>query len=226
MRRPGRSEPLDPLSLRDPRLAARWERARAALARTKPSLARWRIVRDVIDAKPPLYLAGGFRTAKAFLAKHAGVERRTARRMMTLARHATDADLARWSAPKLEAAISFLAARGALPSGRVRFAALRVPTRRGEVPLGDAGVGEVRAAAREALPLPPGIRRLRAAMTGELEGVRIVLGRGRVSFLAVPIEALPALARAIAPRRQHTHSLETTPAPSRPTREPARRGGL
>ncbi len=117
--------------------------------------AYWEAVQAIIDHTPPLYLAGGFSTVRAFLAKVVGEKERTAFRMMRVARFASPDDETRYGTSKLDAALSYLAAKGLQLDGPkipVDFARLKFPaTRDGKVlhlGLEEATVAEITAATR------------------------------------------------------------------------------
>lgn len=117
--------------------------------------AYWEAVGAIIDHDPPVYLAGGCATVTAFLAQHVGESERTARRMVRVARYASPDDETRFGVSRLDAALTLLEAQGMdLVRGHVPvdFARLRVAVKRdgkaARVPLLEATVDEVRAAAR------------------------------------------------------------------------------
>lgn len=117
--------------------------------------AYWEAVQAIIDHTPPLYLAGGFPTVRAFLAKVVGEKERTAFRMMRVARFASPDDETRYGTSKLDAALTWLAAKGLQLDGPkipVDFARLKIPaTREGkalQLGLADATVAEIAAATR------------------------------------------------------------------------------
>jgi hypothetical protein len=117
--------------------------------------AYWEAVQAIIDHTPPLYLAGGFATARAFLAKVVGEKERTAFRMMRVARFASPDDETRYGTSKLDLALTYLAAKGLDLDGPkipVDFARLKIPaTRDGkaqQLGLAEATVAEIAAATR------------------------------------------------------------------------------
>lgn len=117
--------------------------------------AYWEAVQAIIDHTPPLYLAGGFTTVRAFLAEVVGEKERTAFRMMRVARFASPDDETRYGTSKLDAALTYLAAKGLQLEGPkipVDFARLKIPTtREGKahlLGLSDATVAEIAAATR------------------------------------------------------------------------------
>ncbi len=174
---------------------------------------RWEAVADIIDHEPPLYLAGGFATAKEFLAAELGETERTARRYMRVARFASPVEEARYGVSKLDAVLAFLEARAGKPFGRlpIDFKRLRIPVQRDQrsrrLTVVSASVEEIRSATRLLLrssgkPAPgsaPLVRAVVAALgTGRLGEVRVRLAGGKLSFSGVPADALPAFAAALA----------------------------
>lgn len=174
---------------------------------------RWEAVAEILDHDPPLYLAGGFATAREFLAAELGETERTARRYVRVARFASPVEEARYGVSKLDAVLAFLEARAGKPFGRlpVDFQRLRIPVRRDERPrrltVASASVEEVRSATRALLRSSGGaapgtaplVRAVDAALAaGPLRGIRVRLAAGRLSFSGVPADALAAFAAALA----------------------------
>ncbi len=99
-------------------LKTKWEKAIATYrgARDAESSGwddRYEALGDIIEAEPPLYLAGGYSTIKAFLAAEApGETERSVRRAVRVARHFDPADEAKHGVAKLEALLDYLAAHG------------------------------------------------------------------------------------------------------------------
>jgi hypothetical protein len=173
----------------------------------------WEAAAAIVEHDPPLYLAGGVATAKAFFVQHLGENERTARRNMRVAKYASPAEEARFGTSKLDAALAYLEAKsGGALQGRlpVDFDKLRIPAERDGKPksvlLADATVQEIAAATRKlsrqahaphpkASPVVAAVTKL--FDTGALRGVSVRLAGGKVSIGSVPVEALTELGRAL-----------------------------
>jgi hypothetical protein len=202
----------------DRALKRKWEAARKVLRDTARGAAsafdeRWETVAEVLEHDPPLYLAGGYASAAAFLRAETGDTIRTALRNVRVAKYASPAEEARYGVSKLDAVLSYLEARTGPLAGRlpVDFSRLRLVVRRADgthrVRVDEATVEEIRAAARalqraarrshpRASPI---VKAVAAAFAkGELRQVRVQLVSGKLSFTAVPVKALAAFGRAVA----------------------------
>jgi len=165
--KPSRTGPLAPTAhvdvVIDRALERRWDQAmkRVSNARREGAGAfdeLWETVAEIVEHDPPLYLAGGFATARAFLTKHLGESERTARRLMRVAKYASPQEEVRYGVSKLDAALAYVeakaggAARGRLP---VDFANLRIPIEgdkeRKTVSFAEATVQQVAVATRRLL---------------------------------------------------------------------------
>jgi hypothetical protein len=71
----------------------------------------WEAVDEIANHDPPLYLAAGCATFKAFLEEHIGEDERTARRNMRVARFASPNEEATYGVSKIDAALSYLEAK-------------------------------------------------------------------------------------------------------------------
>lgn len=199
-------------------LRKRWQRAIDAVKDAKREGASafdvlWETVSEIIDHDPPLYLAGGFATAGAFLTEHLGETERTARRWMRVARYASPAEEARYGVSKLDAVIAYIEAKsGGALQGRlpVAFEKLKIPVERDgksvQVPLDEATVDAVEAATRKlrrAEKKPPRaaspalVAITRALSKGKLRGVSAKISGGKLMLGAVPLDALRDLADAL-----------------------------
>jgi len=202
----------------DPALRRLYRKALAVVRRTARGAAsafdeRWEAVAEILEHDPPLYLAGGYASARAFVRAELGETLRTALRCVRVAKYASPAEEARYGVAKLDAVLGYLEARTGPLRGRlpVDFRKLRLPVRRDgrerRVGVAEASVGEIRAAARalrrragaEGSRQSPVVRAVAAALSsGPLSGVRVRLAAGRLSFSDVPIDQLPAFAAALA----------------------------
>lgn len=174
---------------------------------------QWEAVGAILAHDPPLYLAGGLSTVKAFLEKHVGENERTARRLVRVAKYASPAEEERFGISKLDAAIGFIEAQIGGPAQHrlpVAFDALRIPVEKdgknGHKSLEDSTVEEIQSAARKLLrandkspvKTSPVVKALTQELqSAKLRGVTVRLAGGKVSFGGVPIEALGELSKAL-----------------------------
>ena len=154
---------LSPAALIDRKLDAAWKSAARTIAgegieESNHWDAKWEAVDRVLTHDPPLYLAGGFKTAKAFCSKHLpGVHLQTVRDHTRVARHFTAAHEAAHGVTALAAPLDYLeAVAGELPRVAIDPARTRVVVRRGRanetVLFPTLTTDEMRAAARAKRP--------------------------------------------------------------------------
>jgi hypothetical protein len=146
----------------DRALKARWNEAleRYRVARAEETAGwdeRYEALGDIVDAKPPLYLAGGFKTAGAFLRAEAPeLSERQVRTYIRVARYFDPEDEARHGVSKLEALLDYLEAAGGVPlaPAKLHVERQRVRVKRGKVerrvPFAEVTVQELRAAVKKA----------------------------------------------------------------------------
>ena len=175
---------LSPAALIDRKLDIEWKAAARTIAgegvvESAHWDAKWEAVDRVLTHDPPLYLAGGFKTVKAFCAKHLpGVHLQTVRDSTRVARHFTAAHEAAHGVTSLAALLDYLeAVNGELPRVAIDPARTRVVVRRGRanetVLFPTLTTDEMRAAARAkrpkrrsaAQPADPTARAIVAALT-------------------------------------------------------------
>ena len=138
----------------DPGLKTLWRDAQARYekATTEGASAwdvRYEAIADIIEHQPPLYLAGGYATERAFFEKVVGENRTVVYRNVRVAKYASAKELERYGASVLDAAITFVEAKNGGPlKGRtpIDFATLRIPVKSGSKRLADSTVKELRAA--------------------------------------------------------------------------------
>ena len=70
--------------------------------------ARYEAIADIVEHQPPLYLAGGFATEKAFFENSVGEDRNTVYRNMRVAKYGTAKEVEAWGPSRLDAAIAFV----------------------------------------------------------------------------------------------------------------------
>nr|MBK7068886.1 hypothetical protein [Deltaproteobacteria bacterium] len=202
----------------DPELKEKWDALDAAMHKARIAEGGsfdtyWEHAATVIDHEPPLYLAGGYASAKAFVEEHLHEKERTARRWMRVARYASPNEISHHGPSKLDAALSLLEAGGNdLSSGKlpVDFGRVRVSVERdgktSRVALDDASVDEIAAAVKAALRAnkkAPGTHPMVKAVTKALaadktlRGVTVRRVGQRTSLANIDDAAWPALKRAL-----------------------------
>ena len=206
-----RAKPKVPI---DRALKKRWTEAIAKVTRARDQGADafddlWETVAEIIEHDPPLYLAGGFPTATAFITKHLAETERTARRYMRVALFASPEEEARYGISKLDAALAWLEARAGKPRGHipVDFTRLRIPVDGGKtIPFEQASVQQLTTATRRQLARtrkprgkrPPLVRAVVTALGKRLGAISVSLTGGKLAIGNIAPADLPALARALA----------------------------
>ncbi len=215
----------------DRALKRAWESARHALVQAKHQGAGafdalWETIGLIIDHDPPLYLAGGYATTKAFLADYVEENERSAQRMIRVAKYASPDEENTYGVSLLDAAIAFVEGKLAAPAkGRVPvdFAKLHVPIRRDgvdlRVPLIEAKVEEVRAATRalgrsgaatHKAPPSPVVSAITRALAGRrFRGVKVSLAHGQLHLSGIAVPDFAAVVRALARVKLPTSSTWT-----------------
>lgn len=110
---------------------------------------RYEAIADIVEHQPPLYLAGGFATEKAFFEESLGEDRSTIYRNMRVAKYATAKEVETYGGSRLDAAITFVETKNGGPlKGRtpIDFTTLRFPIKEGGKKLADTTVEELREA--------------------------------------------------------------------------------
>jgi hypothetical protein len=204
----------------DARLKRRWEELLDALRSARGRGAGafdelWELAGEVVTHDPPLYVFGGFASAREFFREVLHEEERTARRLIRVARFASPAEEARYGTSMLDAAIAYVEAKvghameGTLP---VSFERLRIPVardgRKRRLPLQEVTLAELTAATRALRPggrkrtgrASPAREALATALkkTKALAEVEVREAGGYASFARVPVAHLGAFGRAVA----------------------------
>lgn len=204
----------------DRALKRAWESARHTLMQAKHEGAGafdvlWETIGEIIDHDPPLYLAGGYATTKAFLADYVEENERSAQRMIRVAKYASPDEEERYGVSLLDAAIALVEAKAGAPAKGhvpVDFAKLRVPVvREGQhqrVGLAEASVEEVRAATRtvtrggggkgKAPPSPIVAAIAKVLASSRLRGVKVSLAHGQLRLSGIGVDIFPEVVRALA----------------------------
>ena len=92
---------------------------------------KWEAVADIVFATPPLYLAGGYSSDKAFFEQFLHVDRSTGLRKARVARLCSSQDIERYGDTKIDAVLDFLEAKTGGPVKSrlpVALADVRIPT--------------------------------------------------------------------------------------------------
>jgi len=113
----------------------------------------WEAVGEILDAE--LYVAGGYESAKAFVADEVKETLRTAQRNVRVAKYASPADEQRWGTTLLDAALAYVEAKAGGPiKGKlpVRFEAMKIDppgdSEKKKLSLDEISVEELNAATR------------------------------------------------------------------------------
>lgn len=199
-------------------LKQRWERTFSLMKSAKLKGASafdelWEAVGEVVEHEPPLYLAGGFATAKAFFAANFEETERTAYRNIRVAKYASPAEEEKFGVAKLDLVLGYIEAKlGAPAKGRlpVDFASLKIPVERDgkmhHVGIADATAKEIAAATRTltrtARKAPPFASPVVTAVTkafakGALRTISVRWAAGKLSLGGIPPAAIPDLAKAL-----------------------------
>jgi len=202
----------------DQRLKARWLKE---LRRFQENRARehlgwdetYEALGEILDSNPPLYLAGGFKTARAFLAAHLpGTKEQTARDYVRVARSFDPADEQQHGVSKLVLLLDYLEALGGAPlvpakldpdraqiklgpgqnAAVVRFPEIDYQTLRAVVRAAKGRGGKPRRTD------PPLVKALRAALThARLGQVGIRLRAAKVDLTGIPEAELATAGRVL-----------------------------
>lgn len=206
-------------SLVDKGLEKRWEEAieRYRAARGEEMAGwdeRYEALGEILDSDPPYYLAGGYKTARAFLAAEApDQDERTVRTYVRVARYFDPEDEARYGITKLDGLLDYLEAAGGAPlaPAKINPVKTKVPVTRGGkelvIPFAEATKEELRASTRSAKAgsgktsktEPPLVKAMRKALSkAGLGKVSVRLRRDELDFGGVPRDRVGALGKALA----------------------------
>ncbi|MFI5288454.1 MAG: hypothetical protein ACHQ17_02330 [Polyangia bacterium] len=174
--------------------------------------AKWEAVGDIVQHEPPLYLAGGFKTTRAFIAASLpGENERSVRRAIRVARHFAPDDERKYGPSNLDALLDYLEARGPLGEAKVHPERQKVRIPEGKrsrlVPFARVTVEQLHAATRAARGRqpshePPLVKTLRARLgKNGLRSLSVHFAAGHVSLGGIAPDKLIALGRALAKLR-------------------------
>jgi hypothetical protein len=200
----------------DKKLKARWQ---AQLERFEENrgreLAGWdemyEALGEILDSEPPLYLAGGFKTARAFLAARLpGVNEQTARDYVRVARNFDPPDEQKHGVSKLVLLLDYVEAVGGAPLVPVKLDPDRVQIKEGPggptVRFSEISYQALRVAVRAAKGRsrkprpadPPLVRAVRAALKRERLGqLGVRQRRDKLDLTGIPKVKLAAAGRAL-----------------------------
>lgn len=207
----------------DPALKSRWLDAHTRLQRARTGeMAGWdatyEALGDILLADPPLYLAGGYKTARAFLtAELPGVNERTVRSYIRVARYFDPEDEQKHGISKLEQLLDYIEASGGakLIPAKLNLARIKVhvPDEKGKGlrtrDFADLSFDDLRRAARAAKAKgaskapsrakePPVVTAIRKALgAAKLRGVSVRLRQGRIDLGDITPAHLEAVCRAL-----------------------------
>jgi hypothetical protein len=212
--RPKRTGPLAPKKQVDLKidrdLKRRWVRAvdvvKAAQREGSSAFDRqYETVGEILESDPPLYLAGGYKNARAFIRDVLKESERTVRRLVRVAKFASPQEETRYGISKLDAALDWLEAKAGKPRGAlpVDFPRLRVPTDDVTIAFEDATVEHLRAATRKArrtprAKSPPMVRALRAALPKSLASITMSVTAGKLTLGNIDTNQIRTLAAFLA----------------------------
>ena len=206
----------------DKALKARWSEAleryrRARTDETEGWDARYEALGDILESDPPYYLAGGYKSAAAFLkAEVPDQDERTVRMYIRVARYFDPEDEARFGVAKLDLLLRYLEAAGGVPLAPAKVhpdrQKIKVPATKGmkTIALAEATAEDLRKAARAAAnkggkpaaSVSPAVRTLRDVLgKAKLEAVAVRVRSGHVDLGGIPWGMLGALGKALSGSR-------------------------
>ena len=217
-RKSARAKPVSITTLVDPVLKRRWDDAvrrihAASHEESRDYDQKWEAVADVVDATPPLYLAGGFSTDRDFFDQFLHVDRTTGLRKARVARFASPAEIEAWGDTRIDAALTYLEAKAGAPlRGKLPVALdkVRIPvTVKGKtttLTLATATRDQLRTATRALLgehasriKASPRGRAVQAALAGRgLQTVSVAPHREGFDLRGIPWAAVKKVAQALA----------------------------
>ncbi len=202
----------------DKKVVAAWKEENAIYEASRQDESRGWDVRyeslgRILDGNPPLYLAGGFKTAREFLAVcEPDRSERTVRSYIRVARHFEPQHEDQFGIVKLETLIDILEAQngGVLPDARIDPATqtVSVPNGKGskKIRFAEAGVEQLRSALRLARgqarkPSPadsPRVRALREALVkAGVKAVGVQVRDGKLSLTGIPLDQAGAVGKVL-----------------------------
>jgi hypothetical protein len=180
----------------DEGLKARWKEALARYVRARTEEtegwdARYEALGEILDSDPPYFLAGGYKTAAAFLkAEVPDQDERTVRMYIRVARYFDPEDESRFGVAKLDLLLRYMDAAGEIPLVPAKIdpakRKVKVPNGKGTriVAFADCSAEDLRSAARVAAA-----RKGKAApsLPRSVKVVKEVLARAKLASVAVRV---------------------------------------
>jgi hypothetical protein len=208
-----------PAGLVDQGLKLRWEEAIARYRKARDEEVagwdeRYEALGDILDSDPPYYLAGGHKTARAFLkAEVPDQDERTVRTSIRVARYFDPEDEAQHGISKLDSLLGYLEAAGGAPlaPAKIKLAkqAIRVPEGKGfrTVPFAETTNEQLRAATRAAAQRAgkvsrassPVVKAIQEVLSkAKIRGLGVRLSRGRLALSGIALDDVSKVGRALA----------------------------
>lgn len=166
---------------------------------------------EILNSEPPLYVAAGFTSAKAFLAKYLpGSTVKTVMEHIPVARHFEPPEIKEYGVSRLGLLLDYLSARGGGPLAPAKLALDKIRVeivrdkQRKKVRFAEASYDELRAAVRAAggrnkqggRTDPPAVKTLRASLKAERLGhVGVRLRGGKLDLTGIPLADVPSLGK-------------------------------
>lgn len=204
----------------DEALKARWTEALARYHKSRTQeISGWddqfEALGEILDSDPPYYLAGGYKTARAFLQAEApGQDERSVRMYVRVARWFDPEDEAKFGITKLDKLLDYLEASGGAPlaPAKIHLGRQTVKVARGKteraVPFAEVTLDELRTATRAARAKagkvtkstePPAVKVVRKALAGaKLGAISVRLRGGRLDLGGVALDDVNVLGKALA----------------------------
>lgn len=222
-RKPAAKKPankIDPKALTDAQLKTRFQEELARFDRARTTETEnwdemYEAIGEILYSDPPLFLAAGHKTARAFLAEVLpGVTEQTVRAYVRVAKYFDPEDEKHYGVSKLQFYLDYLEAHGGAPlaAAKIDLRKATVSLDRGKkgnprkVPLHEVTYDELRAAARAAKSSgrrvkknePPAIAALRKQLAGvKLGAIGVRLRGGRLDLSGIPLADVEALGRVL-----------------------------
>lgn len=190
---------------------ARYHRARAD--ETEGWDARYEALGDILESDPPFYLAGGYKSASAFLkAEVPDQDERTVRMYIRVARYFDPEDEARFGVAKLDLLLRYLEAAGGVPLAPAKIhpdrqkIKIKDAKQTRTIAFAEATADDLRRAARAAASkggkvtdsVSPAVRVLRGVLSkGSLHAVAVRVRAGRVDLSGVAWGELTTLGKVL-----------------------------
>ena len=172
---------------------------------------KYETVADIIEHKPPLYLAGGFSTDAAFCTAILDESQQSVIRSIKVAKLASAGDVAKFSPTKLSYAIAYVEAKNKAPiegRGAIDFDTLKIQYKHGNKTVTKSlltitrpelleAIGQVSGHAKPVKQSPVAKAAVAVVKEAAVEGVQATVTKTQI-VLRVPFEGLAAIGKAFA----------------------------